>query len=302
MGAGRACGGGEEDDCCPGYEPAAKRRKKGACKHGPDDEECNRFRFTSVHKGEWELQLWQDSKLIVCLTNFFSGERAGLLARGSHKSKVSYEVWAPEGVWHYNVEGRSATDGHDQKRKLVCLSERRCQRLGTKKMLWGVDLAITNGSIIEEEIGQAAQLEPKEQAKLTKVNFALGWAQEIFDRTKPMRQRTTPGMCIMQAQALNSSEFCTPSSAHVMARTEHELCDMGVQTRNNGFRTCKKAQGPKKRKRIPNGECCYTGCPGEEGGLAKTSQLFCPSCRADGKGGYYHLGCFHRVHRCCVGA
>ena len=68
---------------------------------------------------------------------------------------------------------------------------------------------------------------------------------------------------------------------------------MGEAVRKDGFRTCKKPQGPKKRKRIPNGVCHYGDC--QE--ITKTSQLFCASCRG-GKGAFYHLPCFHRCHRC----
>ena len=111
------------DDAGDDAAHAPKRRKKGGCTHGPDAEDCNKFCFTCVHKGEWELAAWQDSKLIVGLSDFFSGSRAGLLARGSHKSKYSYQVWAPEGIWYYNIEGRSPSDGNDQERKKLCIAE-----------------------------------------------------------------------------------------------------------------------------------------------------------------------------------
>ena len=65
----------------------------------------------------WELALWQDSMLIVAYSNFFSTARCGLLRRGGARQKNSYAVWAPEAIWHYNVQRRSATDGADQLRK-----------------------------------------------------------------------------------------------------------------------------------------------------------------------------------------
>ena len=282
-------------------EGGGGRKKKGGCSHGPDAEDCNKFCFTAVHKGEWELTCWQDSKLIVNLNNFFSATRAGILARGSHRSPTSFNVWAPEGTWYYNIEGRSPTDGNDQQRKKLTIAGRRTQRLGTKQMLFGLDLALTDGSIIWEDLGLAAKLPAAQQAKRTKVQFCLDYAQEVFNRVAPMRQRTPVGMCIMQAQVTNSAEYCSPASAHVMARTEHELVDMGEVTRALGFRTCKAKKGPKKRKGIPKGTCFYTDCPGVDGGLKKTTQLRCTSCK-DGKGAYYHLPCFFRTHRCCVGA
>ena len=78
---------------------------------------------------------------------------------------------------------------------------------------------------------------------------------------------------------------------------EHELVDCGDAVRKLGFRTTKAPQGPKKRKRIPNGTCNYADCPGVEGGLKKTTQLRCGACK-DGKGAFYHLPCFFACHRC----
>ena len=84
-----------------------------------------------MHKGEAELALWQDSQLICSYHNFFSSARCGLLARGAHGDKESFNVYTPEPLWHYNVEGRSATDGDDQLCKRLCVAERRCQRAGS---------------------------------------------------------------------------------------------------------------------------------------------------------------------------
>ena len=57
-------------------------------------------------KGEAEIAMWQDSQLIVSYNNAFSSERCGLLSRGAHGDKDSFSVYAPEAIWHYNVEGR----------------------------------------------------------------------------------------------------------------------------------------------------------------------------------------------------
>ena len=120
-----------------------------------------------------------------------------------------------------------------------------------------------------------------------------------------MRHRTPPGLCLMRAQVTNTAEYCSPASAHLMSRTEHELVDCGTTIRALGFKTQKGHEGPKKRKSVPNGPCCYEGCPRDEPGyngpLPKRPQLLCQSCK-DGHGAFYHLGCFFKVHRCCVGA
>ena len=293
----------EDNAAAAAAAPPPRKKQKGGCSHGPDNTDCNKFRFVVVHKGEWELEVWQDSKMIVCLTNFFSAGRAGMLARGSHRSKISYKVWAPEGIWYYNIEGRSPTDGNDQQRKKLNLASRRVMRYGMKEMLFGLDLALTNGSIMEEQLGLAASLPAKEQDLRTKANYVLGYAQEVFDYIKPMRKRMPPGMCIMQAGVTNSGEYCSPASVHVQKRTEHELVDCGNAVRALGFRTQKAPEGPKARKRIPNGPCQWSlarnGCKCEQD--TKTTQLRCGACNG-GKGAFWHLPCFFATHRCHFGS
>lgn len=71
-----------------------------------------------------------------------------MISRGSSSSKHSYAVWAPEAIWHYNLQGRSATDVSDQLRRKMCLAERRIVRAGTKGVAFVFDLAFTNASIM----------------------------------------------------------------------------------------------------------------------------------------------------------
>lgn len=132
------------------------------CSHAPNAKGCMKFTYTMCHKestnpdaagaagSAWELSCWMDSQLIVSYGNFSSGSRCGELGRGSHSAKESYSVWAPESVWHYNVQGRSATDGADQLRKKMNLSERRIVRAGHKGTTFAFDLAFTNATIIWE--------------------------------------------------------------------------------------------------------------------------------------------------------
>lgn len=108
--------------------------KWGKCTHGANAPNCRRFYFTALHKkakdpslqgaagADWDLAAWQDGTLIVSLTNFFSSSRCGFLARGSHTSSHRHSVWVPEPIWHYNLLGRSATDGSDQLRKKMCIA------------------------------------------------------------------------------------------------------------------------------------------------------------------------------------
>lgn len=134
--------------------------KEVACNHDPDAKGCNKFVFTALHKknsnaqkggaagADWELACWVDGQLIVSLSNFFSTSRCGTLTRGGSNVAESYSVWAPESIWHYNLQGRSATDGCDQLRKRMSVAERRTLRIGVKGIFFVFDLAFTNAAIM----------------------------------------------------------------------------------------------------------------------------------------------------------
>ena len=135
---------------------------------------------------------------------------------------------------------------------------------------------------------------------LTKVSFCKSWATDVFDRVAPMRKRTPVGMCIMQAGITNTADHVSPASAHGSSRAEHELVDCGHAVREQGFRTQKPHDGPKKRKAVPYGKCSYAECPvrkKKKTALNPTTQLRCMSCK-DGKGAWYHVPCFFACHRC----
>ena len=53
------------------------------CDHTPGSDDCRKWMWTVVHKGDFELCLWQDSQLIISYGNFFSATRCGLLGRGA---------------------------------------------------------------------------------------------------------------------------------------------------------------------------------------------------------------------------
>lgn len=138
----------------------ASNGKWVACDHRYGAPQCRKFSFTALHKkstktgasgaegADWELAMWQDSQLIVSFNNFFSTARCGLISRGSNKSAHSYSVWTPEPIWHYNLMGRSATDGCDQLRKKMSVAERRIERSGVKGICFVFDLAFTNAAIM----------------------------------------------------------------------------------------------------------------------------------------------------------
>ena len=112
------------------------------CTHKDDAKECRKFMWTVSHKDGFDITLWQDSQLIIAYGIFSSGTRAGLLARGAHGDKESFRVWVPESIQHYNIEGRSATDGGDQLRRKLATAERRIDAQGIKVLALSLTLPL----------------------------------------------------------------------------------------------------------------------------------------------------------------
>ena len=153
------------------------------------------------------------------------------------------------------------------------------------------DRAITNGFIIEHGLVPAEVSAAKKLKKFTKVNFALGYAQEVLSSMQTLRKRSPAALCVMLAQAGNSAELLSPASKHVQRIAEHELIDMGAVAREVATKhhATKKSAMSKTKK----GECAFAGCDIEK---PKRPQLRCGACRG-GEGAYYHLPCFFACHR-----
>lgn len=132
----------------------------------------------------------------------FSGARAGLLARGAKKRKESHNVWVPESIWHYNVEGRSATDGSDQLRKKLCMAERRIQRAGHKGICFVFNIAFTNGAVLHRFLQPASMKRSELDNLFNKSLFCMRWAGEILKRGQPFRKRTTRDLRTVRATVL----------------------------------------------------------------------------------------------------
>lgn len=69
------------------------------------------------------------------------------------------------------MQGRSATDSHDQLRKKLSLATRRVVRSGTKGILFAVDIAMTNGHIVHNFLAHKAGLHPNVVRQRTKVCY-----------------------------------------------------------------------------------------------------------------------------------
>lgn len=83
---------------------------------------------------------------------------------------------------------------------------------------------------------------------------------------------------------------------------EHELVDMSFVARELNLQ--KRQRGPRRKTSslpIHKGVCGFQDCPvlsrNYVGALVQRPTTYCQSCLG-GKGSYYHLPCFFKVHRC----
>ena len=110
-----------------------------------------------------------------------------------------------------------------------------------------------------------------------------------------MRKRWPAALCVMHAGLTNVAELLNPASKRLMSMAEHELVDMGeVALEMDKKKPLPKVNGKRRRHYPCKGVCMLAGCTIKK---PKRSQLRCGSCK-DGAGGYYHLGCFFKAHRC----
>ena len=297
------------------------------CDHKEGAVGCRKYMFTCVHKGEVELTLWQDNKTIISYGNFHSSARAGELARGAHGDPESFAVWVPEGIFHYNVEGRSPTDGSDQQAKKLDISERRTQRVGIKGISFVLNRALTNAAIMkrfkqpstikrwrldqEHSKARAASLPlpapaiglpshasaPRHATQLgahsaparVQVMFLMRYTNAVLRRVKPLRRRRSAGM--------HAAPACPPAAGApqpARASTAHVLVDMGAVASHE--RAAKAALQKVSVGRVPRvnyckGKCAKVGCTK----LPKYTPYHCGACR-DSCGAYWHLGCFFEMH------
>lgn len=136
----------------------------------------------------------------------------------------------------------------------------------------------------------------------SQVQFCLQWAEQMLQSTAPLRRRRPAALCLTATSSTNSSDLCTPANSHIMKLTEHELVDTSLAAREEQAHRPGRRR-PSRNLSIPRGRCNYSECPAAapnyKGPLPKRTHLLCPSCM-DGTGAYYHLQCFHAVHRCAL--
>lgn len=284
------------------------------CRHRRQDAECRKYMWTVVHRPPFELSMWQDSKLILCYGNFFSCNRVGLLSRGVKKHKESNNIWAPENVFHYNIEGRSATDSSDQSRRKMAMAERRITRAGHKGMSFVLDLAFTNAAAMQRDLQPQNMSRQQLDTHFTKVAFCLRWANSVFSRAEedPFRRYNT----LLPSGSGGRSSSRTPmsrlpfgsgvsggSSGVLQIAKQHVLKDMYADAlaKFKAEQVPKRGRPSKKRKTftygrgycgeydVNTGKFRRCGLVGED----SRSALMCQQCKR-----YFHLSCFFAHHYC----
>lgn len=256
--------------------------------------------------------MWMDTKLVLSYGNFFSAGRAGLLGRGAHGDTASYHVWTPESIFHYTMEGRSATDSSDQSRKKMSMAERRTVRAGHKGILFVFDIAFTNGAAIKKFLQPTALPRAQLDTKFTKVLFCQRWALSVINKmaSAPFRRRVPPllraarlsaasdSSLFQAAQSQISSDACQMIGQHVLTDQLHlkkEIASDKIAKRKRG----RPPKEESRRLQVHHGVCgTYNYVLGKfvpcaKRNLPKTSRLFCNQCNR-----YYHLPCFFDTHFC----
>lgn len=272
------------------------------CTHRPDDAECRKWMWTVLNKPPFELNLWQDTKMIMSYGNFFSSVRAGELARGNRGQRDSFAVWVPESIHHYNIEGRSATDSADQARKKLSMAERRIERAGQKGMAFVFDVAFTNGSIMKKHMQPLTRMRAFEEEH-TKARFCQRWVQEVLDRGITFRRRVNDDIVshprFAMTPSLSSVQDISSSASKVSGKKEagHVLVDLYAKAVEEQAKP--KKGRPRKLKpkvKFRRGHCGRRGkdgkrvpCPLHK--KQGRSALFCEQCRA-----FYHMPCFFEQH------
>lgn len=252
----------------------AQLKKKLACqrgcKHAHGSAGCNRWSWTVLHKGEWELEVWSDGAvLVLSMSSCTSATQCVRLGR-----TVDSTVWlarCPMGIGYYNLFGRSPTDSGDQQRQKLSLSSRRRTRQGPKHALFDAEIGFVNGNIMAENLGSGG-----ESSSIW--DFADRFCTDVL-ASVTMRKRAVEAAAAGRTRA---------------DEAEHTPIDFLVD-RAKGKRAGSSVPVTGKRGRA----CCCTDCdPGEP----KRPRLFCPGCAREREGcsGWYHMACYWRRHRACL--
>lgn len=237
------------------------------CNHGPDAPGCKRWSWTVLHKGEWELHIWNDGKAtVLAVSSCASATRYVLQSRtcGSHCMLAR----CPEAIGLYNLFGRGPTDGGDQHRKRLSLAVRRRTRQGPKHALFDAELGFVDGSIV------CRLLRPD---PVSIWSFAEEFCADVLAAVS--MRRATPAALAAAAER---------TRLHVR---DHEPIDF-CEERRKAARRSASTHAAKRGHACTRDDC--------DAGEPKRPRLYCPGCVRAGGHGWYHWACYWRSHRACL--
>ena len=251
------------------------------CKHGADAPSCTRWQWTVLHKGDWELAIWnvgtnaanKGPGIVVSLSDCTSSTRLIELARTVDKSIVM--ACAPEPIGLYNTFGRQGVDTGDQKRKSLGVAARRTLRQGPKGELFDFEIALVDGAEM------MAHLQPDKA--VTMWTFADAFADEVLNGVSARRRTTAAAEATAVAGATRAQE-----DAHVPVWFAHEC------------KRRKRASGSESASVAKRGGVCCAAKAGMcDACETVRPSFFCAGCKRERAGcnGWYHWGCYWREHK-----
>ena len=241
------------------------------CQHNHDSPGCMLWSWTVVHKGTWELQIWNAGKvLIVALTDCTSAVRTVQVVRTL--GRRCFSVAVPEAIGRYSLYGRSATDGGDQARKRLGLAARRQLRQGPKGALFDAEIAFVNGAIICTEL---------RRKHVTTWEFCYEFMSEVLGSVSARQKKHEP----LQVARLNTR---ASQSAHAPI----DFVEANRAKRKRG------EEGSASRDCGRGRTCCASTCAP---GLPQRPRIFCKGCsELEGCSGWFHFECYVKAHAFCL--
>ena len=227
-------------------------------------------------------------------------------------SRQPVSTSAIEGIFHYNIEGRSATDSGDQARRKMAMAERRIERAGHKGIAFVFDVLFSNGAVIKRELQPTAMKRSVLDNNFTKVSFCMNYANAVLGRGISFRKRFSAPLAL--AKLITSPESASsvlgkPRSYVSPPHTAppHTLVDTAAMAKAE--RKCamedayrkrdRRGQPPNIGRKQPRRGLCgeYDGSGKFQrcglSGYSPSSTLFCVQCKR-----YFHLPCFMDCHKC----
>ena len=261
-----------------------------------------KWQWCVLHRDGFELQIWRDSKLCMCLTSCHTGPQVGYLGRGTAGESVVWRVWTPQGLYTYNTFGRSGVDGNDQLRDMLNMARRRCVRDGTKGILFLFDITITNGYIMWKEARDVVASSLKD----SKYQFEKEWVLQVLQAHKGVRafrplvvlDRPTP-----LTELKTKSVVCTTSTqvlaVQAVQHNRHKLFLVREAVEAGEFEYGVHTQQSHQERYLEcKGRCAVCYQARQEGGGSNTSLAniwchhACLACSHGSRMKWFHRECF----------